>query len=118
MNLWLIHLKAYHAKHPSLSYKQAMTAARPSYKKPKQSGKGPYAAEAEAAAAIVKTAGESVNKSIDAAQTNRLATGANTSKLLQRKSNAFKRLKHRMTKQTFPTMSDEKLWEYIDKTVV
>ena len=38
-NPWLDHLKAFHKAHPKLTYKQAMRAARPSYKtigKPKK----------------------------------------------------------------------------------
>ena len=38
-NPWLSHLKAYHAKHPELTYKEAMQKAKMTYKK-HQSGKG------------------------------------------------------------------------------
>lgn len=32
-NLWICHVKAYQALHPGTSYREAMTAARPSYQK-------------------------------------------------------------------------------------
>lgn len=32
-NKWISHVKAYHAAHPHLTYRQAMKEARPSYKK-------------------------------------------------------------------------------------
>ena len=39
-NQWIKHVKAYHAKHPKLSYKEALTRARPSYKSQKGRGGG------------------------------------------------------------------------------
>lgn len=38
-NKWIQHVKAYHKKHPNLSWNEAMKKARPSYKKVKKGGK-------------------------------------------------------------------------------
>lgn len=116
MNKWLVHLKAYHAKHPKLTYKEAMIAAKTSYAG-KQKGTGVYGQEAEAAASIVKTAGDVSNNAISAVQVNKASNGAYSDKILKRKAAEFRKLKHRMGKQTFPQMSDDKLWAYIDSHI-
>lgn len=68
-NAWIIHVKAYNAKHPKLSYKQAMKAAAKTYKKSgkvasgnrakpkKQKGKGKPAADVTRAGITVARTG-------------------------------------------------------------
>jgi hypothetical protein len=58
-NAWINHVKSYQAKHPGMSYGDAMRSARPSYKK--QAGRNPLlikaAAEAAQSASKVLTGG-------------------------------------------------------------
>ena len=35
MNPWLVHVKAYYAKHPKMTYSAALKAAKKTYKKKK-----------------------------------------------------------------------------------
>ena len=39
-NPWISHVKAYHSKHPELTYKQSLQQAKHTYKKGQQRGEG------------------------------------------------------------------------------
>lgn len=115
-NAWINHVKAYHAKHPNLSYKEAMSESKKTYKKTnnKQKGNGPYAAEAEAAAQVVGTLGDVSKGAIGAVQSDKAHSGRYDKAKFDKKSREFGRLKRKMKNDKFPQMTDEQLLKYID----
>lgn len=137
MNQWLTHVQKFHAKHPGLSYKEAMQEARKTYnpvgsskvapvpvpvtpaKKPvgrpkKQAGKGVYAAEAQAAAAVVGVAGDVSKSAISAVQTDKANSGRYSKAQFDKFTREFNRLKVKMSKGKWPQMGDKELLAYVE----
>jgi hypothetical protein len=119
VNAWIEHLRIYHLEHPENSYKQNMSLARSSYTKivPVQKGKGAYAAESQAAAAAIGTLGDVSQSTISAIQTDKMNNGAYSKAVMNKRANLYKKLKHRMKHDKFPTMSDGELYKYIDSEI-
>ena len=104
-NPWIKHLKKYHADHSNLSYKEAMIAAKPSYKSAgKQRGKGAFAGEAAAAAQVVGVAGDVSKSAIGAIQTDKANSGRYDKARFDKRTREFGRLKRKMEKGKFPQM--------------
>ena len=132
-NQWLSHFKAFHDKHPTLSYKEAMQESRKTYnpigkskivvpvaakksvgRPKKQSGNGVYAAEAQAAAAAISVASDVSKSAIDAVQTDKANSGRYDKAKFDKKTREFQRLKIKMSKGKWPKMTDAELLAYIE----
>lgn len=113
-NPWITHVKKYASDH-NMSYKDAMVKAKSSYMK--QNGGGPYAAEAQAAAAIAgsvaelgKAGAEVGGKTIDFVADNKAANGAHRARIQKRIDAEYIRRKKLQKRGLYPTnMTDSAL---------
>jgi gas vesicle protein len=119
MNPWISHVKAYHALHPNLSYKKALSQSNSSYKK-KQSDGGigmPSDTVAQSVSETAKVLGDTSNKTIDFVSKNKENNGSYSEKVVSRTANKFRQYKKRMEKGKFQQMSDSALWKYLNDEV-
>lgn len=118
-NPWIIHVANFRKKNPKLSYKEALIEAKKTYNQ--KGGNPAVAAAAAIAPAVAETVGvlgKTTDKVIDAVQTNKKESGAYGKSIVSKRANAYRKLKKRMEKGTFPKMDNDELWKYIDENII